>query len=168
MSCSTKSVSSVPCMRVARWRRGLFESLFWIWWFTGFRLLELEADEDAPRHVSINNDDKNIPLSVAEAQVRTDLKARFKIRLIRHWHVTALARTRSQSSRQRTRCRGQKWRRSWRPSPRALVAAPTHRQALHVSLKKNISFITLYTPLYFTHFAQTHTYYIFFTCLTLN
>jgi len=35
------------------------------------RLLELEADEDAPRHVSINNDDKNIPLSVAEAQALT-------------------------------------------------------------------------------------------------
>ena len=32
--------------------------------------MELEADEDAPRHVSMNNDnDKNIPLSVAEAQV---------------------------------------------------------------------------------------------------
>ena len=41
----------------------------------------MEADEDAPRHVSINNDDKNIPLSVAEAQVRTDLNARFEIRL---------------------------------------------------------------------------------------
>ena len=68
---STKFVSFEPFMRVAHWRRGKYWILGKKEFFLNDKLslLELEADEDAPRHVSMNNDDKNIPLSVAEAQV---------------------------------------------------------------------------------------------------
>ena len=53
--------------------------------YTNFRLLELEADEDAPRHISLNNEDsKNIPLSVAEAQVAKKYHFMLKVGLGTH------------------------------------------------------------------------------------
>ena len=71
---SMKFVLSASCTRVARFRLGRvkFFQIFELFRNFNFilRLLELEADEDAPRHISLNNEDsKNIPLSVAEAQV---------------------------------------------------------------------------------------------------